>query len=177
MTKDEFKILVKGMKAVYAQPTFIPDNDAFNIWYELLKDIDYKTCAVAVQTYMSTEKFPPTIADIREKAANNAKVNELSEAEAWDKVRNAISRSAYYADYEYMNLPDDIKRAVGSPSQLRIWATDTEFNDSVIQSNFLRSYRAVKNRADTLSRLPMSIRERLAANTEYQKLIGEQNNE
>lgn len=29
MTREEFKTLVKGMKAVYAQPTFIPDQDAF----------------------------------------------------------------------------------------------------------------------------------------------------
>lgn len=27
MTREEFKTLVKGMKAVYAQPTFIPDQD------------------------------------------------------------------------------------------------------------------------------------------------------
>lgn len=31
MTREEFKTLVKGMKAVYAQPTFIPDQDAFNV--------------------------------------------------------------------------------------------------------------------------------------------------
>ena len=30
MEREEFKILVKAMKAVYAQPTFIPDKDAFD---------------------------------------------------------------------------------------------------------------------------------------------------
>lgn len=68
MTREEFKTLVKGMKAVYAQPTFIPDQDAFNVWFELLKDIPYQQANVAIQKYMLTEKFPPTIADIREKA-------------------------------------------------------------------------------------------------------------
>lgn len=67
MTREEFKTLVKGMKAVYAQPTFIPDQDAFNVWFELLKDIPYQQANVAIQKYMLTEKFPPTIADIREK--------------------------------------------------------------------------------------------------------------
>ena len=66
MTREEFKTLVKGMKAVYAQPTFIPDQDAFNVWFELLKDIPYQQANVAIQKYMLTEKFPPTIADIRE---------------------------------------------------------------------------------------------------------------
>ena len=49
MTREEFKTLVKGMKAVYAQPTFIPDQDAFNVWFELLKDIPYQQANVAIQ--------------------------------------------------------------------------------------------------------------------------------
>ena len=39
MEREEFKILVKAMKAVYAQPTFIPDKDAFDVWYGLLQDV------------------------------------------------------------------------------------------------------------------------------------------
>ena len=56
MTREEFKTLVKGMKAVYAQPTFIPDQDAFNVWFELLKDIPYQQANVAIQKYMLTEQ-------------------------------------------------------------------------------------------------------------------------
>lgn len=66
MTRDEFKILVKGMKAVYAQSTFIPDKDAFEMWFALLCDLPYKTANIAIQKYMLTEKFPPTPAEIRE---------------------------------------------------------------------------------------------------------------
>lgn len=175
MTKDEFKILVKGMKAVYTQPTFIPDNDAFNVWYELLKDVDYKTCAVAIQTYMSTEKFPPTIADIREKVFTNANVNQLGEAEAWDMVRKAISDSSYHSEERFSEFPDDVKRAVGSPSQLRIWATDTEFNDSVVQSQFLRSYRERCKKSEEFARLPANVQALITSTTV--KMIGEQNNE
>lgn len=169
MTREEFKVLVKGMKSVYAQPTFIPDNDAFNVWYELLKDIDYKTCAIAIQTYMSTEKFPPTIADIRAKV--NINPEQITEAEAWDMVRKAISNSSYNSEKEFGRLPEEVKRAVGSPSQLRVWATDTEFNDSVVQSNFMRSYREMNKRAEEVARLPESIRTMIAGTT--QKLIGD----
>lgn len=38
MEREQFKVLVKAMKAVYAQPTFIPDQDAFNVWFALLRD-------------------------------------------------------------------------------------------------------------------------------------------
>lgn len=67
MEREQFKVLVKAMKAVYAQPTFIPDQDAFNVWFALLGDLPYKQAELAVQKHMATEKFPPTIADIRER--------------------------------------------------------------------------------------------------------------
>ena len=65
MEREEFKILVKAMKAVYAQPTFIPDKDAFNVWYGLLQDLPYEQANLAIQKYMTSERFPPTIAEIR----------------------------------------------------------------------------------------------------------------
>ncbi len=68
MTKEEFKILCKIMKAVYPQPTFLPDAYAFKVWYELLEDLDYTVAQAAIEKYILTNKFPPTIADIREYA-------------------------------------------------------------------------------------------------------------
>ena len=100
MEREQFKVLVKAMKAVYAQPTFIPDQDAFNVWFALLGDLPYKQAELAVQKHMATEKFPPTIADIREKAEQitSVKETEMSELEAWAIVRKAIGRSNYYAE-------------------------------------------------------------------------------
>lgn len=51
MEREEFKILVKAMKAVYAQPTFIPDKDAFDVWYGLLQDLPYEQANLAIQKY------------------------------------------------------------------------------------------------------------------------------
>ena len=111
MEREQFKVLVKAMKAVYAQPTFIPDQDAFNVWFALLGDLPYKQAELAVQKHMATEKFPPTIADIREKAEQitSVKETEMSELEAWAIVRKAIGRSNYYAEEEFEKLPEACK--------------------------------------------------------------------
>ena len=121
MEREQFKVLVKAMKAVYAQPTFIPDQDAFNVWFALLGDLPYKQAELAVQKHMATEKFPPTIADIREKAEQitSVKETEMSELEAWAIVRKAIGRSNYYAEEEFEKLPEACKMAVGNPSNLQ----------------------------------------------------------
>ena len=153
MTRGEFKTLVKGMKAVYAQPTFIPDQDAFNVWFELLKDIPYQQANVAIQKYMLTEKFPPTIADIREKATQIVESvdSSMSELEAWSLVRKAIRNSGYHSVEEFEKLPEACQRAVGSAANLKEWALmDSERVETVEQSHFIRNYRTTVQRISRL---------------------------
>lgn len=172
MTREEFSIIVKGLKAVYTQQTFIPDKDAFNVWYELLKDIDYANCNMAVQRYIISERFPPTIADIRAYVFKNDKSNNgLNESYAWSLVRKAISDSSYHSEERFNELPETIQKAVGSANQLRVWATDGDFNDGVVQSNFLRSYRQVIETNQKMDILPQNLRN-MIENTSC-RMIGE----
>lgn len=92
MNYDEFKVLVKGMKAVYTQPTFLPDRDAVNVWYKLLQDIDYNVANAAIQKYMLTQKFPPTIADIREMAATVSNGDKPLWSDGWEQVLKNIRK-------------------------------------------------------------------------------------
>lgn len=165
MKRDEFKILVKSMKAVYAQPTFLPDQDAFNVWYALLKDLPYELASMAVQKHMLTEKFPPTIADLRAKANEIVErpAEEMSELEAWALVRKAIGNSNYHAEEEFARLPEVCRIAVGSPANLREWAMmDSDQVATVEQSHFIRNYRAAAKRMTEDRKLPPVFRERIA---------------
>ena len=85
MSFEEFKILVKGLKAVYSEPWFLPDADAIKIWYQLLADLDYKTLSVAIQRYMMLNSKAPTIADLREMAAKVVTKEVADWSEAWEK--------------------------------------------------------------------------------------------
>lgn len=110
MNYDEFKVLVKGMKAVYTQPTFLPDREAVNVWYKLLEDIDFTVANVAIQKYMLTQKFPPTIADIREMAATVENGDKPLWSDGWDKVLRAVKKYGSYRPVEAMESLDDITR-------------------------------------------------------------------
>ena len=151
MTKDQFKILVKAMKAVYTNPGFIPDNDAFDVWYSMLKDLDYALASRAVQMHMQTEETPPTVAGIRKQSAKLKadETDDLNETAAWSLVLKAIRRSTYYSDEEFAKLPPVVQRAVSSPRQLREWATLEDVDGktlTVIQSNFQRTFRVEQQR-------------------------------
>lgn len=151
MTREQFKVLVKAMKAVYTNPGFIPDQDAFDVWYSMLKDLDYAIASRAVQMHLQTEETPPTVAGIRKQFAK-LKVDEaddLNETAAWSLVLKAIRRSTYYSEEEFAKLPATVQRAVASPKQLREWATLEDVDGktlTVIQSNFQRTFRAEQQR-------------------------------
>lgn len=157
MTRDEFKILVKAMKAVYSSENFIADKDAFDVWYELLKDLSYEQANLAIQKYMATEKFPPTIADIRTKATEIIVPAEesMSELQAWALVYRAIENSGYHSEEEFEKLPEACKIAVGTPANLKEWAL-MELNQvvTVEQSHFIRNYRTALQRMKEDAKLP-----------------------
>lgn len=151
MTKEQFKILVKAMKAVYTQPTFIPDQDAFDVWYSMLKDLDYAVASRAVKMYMQTEETPPTVAGIRKQAAKLRadESDDLNETDAWSLVWKAIRNSGYHAEEEFAKLPSVVQRAVHSPEQLREWALLENIDGktvTVLQSDFQRTFRVEQQR-------------------------------
>ena len=85
---------------------------------------------------MLTEKFPPTIADIREKATQIVESvdSSMSELEAWSLVRKAVRNSGYHSVEEFEKLPEACQRAVGSAANLKEWALmDSERVETVEQ--------------------------------------------
>lgn len=151
MTREQFKVLVKAMKAVYTNPGFIPDQDAFDVWYSMLKDLDYAIASWAVQMHLQMEESPPTVAGIRKQSVKLKadETDDLNETAAWSLVLKAIRRSTYYSEEEFEKLPATVQRAVASPKQLREWATLEDVDGktlTVIQSNFQRTFRVEQQR-------------------------------
>lgn len=145
MTESEFAKIVAGLKAVYADPKYIEGKMAMETWYNLLKDLDYKTASMATQAYMQTEKFPPTPADIRRYASQitSPLTNDMSEVEAWGMVSKAICNSLYHSEEEFNRLPKLIQQTLGNHIRLRELAQlESSELQTVEASNFMRSYRA-----------------------------------
>ena len=159
MTRDEVKRMIHIIVATY--PNFKSDNltDTVDAWYFFLAEYSGKDVADALRLYVSTsgKGFPPSVDQIIS-LIHKPKENEgLTEGVAWSLVMNAISRSTYYSEEEFAKFPAEVQQAVGSPSQLKMWAMDENFNQSVVMSNFQRAYRAVMDRK-RFERKPESIK-------------------
>ena len=131
-------------------------------WHSFFADDDYKIVEAAVRAHIatSTDHFMPNVGQIKEEIRKLTAPDELSEAEAWAKVSKALSNGLYGYKEEYAKLPPAVQRAVGTPQTLREWAMlDTETVQSVIASNFQRSYRAAAKQEAELAKLPPGFRD------------------
>ena len=108
---------------------------------------------------MSTNRFPPTIADLREISTEISTPEMMNEGDAWALVYRAICNSGYHAREEFEKLPVECQRAIGNPAILKEWAllNISEVN-TVIQSNFMRSYKVECRRSQERNQLPESTR-------------------
>ena len=96
-------------------------------------------------------------------------VIKRTEMDAWGMVRRAIGDSAYHASERFEELPEVVKKAVGGPQNLREWSQmDSDTVGSVIQSNFLRTYRVVRNREREMAQMSPSLRKVIGMVTQKQ---------
>lgn len=71
----------------------------------------------------------------------------------------ALRNGTYGAVEEFNKLPPLVRQAVGMPDNLKNWATaDYQTIETVIQSNFLRTYEVVVKRANEINRMPDNIK-------------------
>lgn len=141
-----------------------------NLWAKAFVDDAYAVVSAAVMSHIvsDTNRFMPPIGVIKAKTAEMIKPDEMTEQEAWGLVAKALRNSTYGADEEYAKLPPAVQRAVGGASQLRDWAMmDTETVQSVVASNFQRSYRVTSQRERDWEKLPSGVKQFIGELTEH----------
>jgi hypothetical protein len=157
MDREQFKILVKGMKAIYSQPTFIPDQDAFNMWYALMGDLPYEVCNVAIQKYMLTNKFPPTVAELRELAANAVNGDPLTWGESWERALNAVRKYGSYNKMEALNSLDPLTRkCVESIGYMELCMSE---NIMVERAHYQKVFEVYSKREQTEKQMPLGLQQ------------------
>lgn len=137
MTEKEFSILVKGMKAIYAQPTFIPDAYAFKVWFSLLEDLDYKDASAAIQKHMQTSPYPPTVADIRKQIVDIKSPDLKTDEQYFLEIKEAVQKSTYYSKEAFEGLSDVAKAVVRDASNLKTWAIEDERTFNEVQKSYI----------------------------------------
>ncbi|KAK8835469.1 hypothetical protein M9Y10_004573, partial [Tritrichomonas musculus] len=156
------KILKKAYPNFYKGFSKGDSKDAIDLWAMMFEDEDVFTVANAVKAHIAMDEkgFPPVIGQIKSKIQSLSRKSIVTEFEAWEKVKNAVRNSLYNSGEEYAKLPENIQKLIGSSSTLREWAMlDISELDTVVQSNFMRSYRAGVEYEKEYLAMPKSVRE------------------
>ena len=157
---EDFRTLVRALQAAYTRESFIPNEYTFNLWYTTLQDIPYPSLNKACQNYIMTNKFPPTIADIRQLAYDlSAQPDELPSA-AWNQLLRAL-REAYAPDSEevWNQLPDITKKIVGGYATFRAWGnTELSALESVQRPMFVKRFEEYSQRERQAAAIPQALR-------------------
>ena len=168
-TKEILKVLRVGYPNFYKGLTKPEADEIIDLWSTMFASEPVKIVIEAVKSLMCTLKFPPTIADVKEKISLITQPTQMSEMEAWQMVKSAINY--YNAAQTFERLPPILRRIIGSPNQLREWAImEAETVNSVVQSNFMRSYKAVVAQEKERTMLPESTKQMIAGLAERMAL-------
>ena len=143
-----------------------------NLWADMLADYDGRIVMGAVKTLLAEDReFAPSIGQIQTRVKEIMSNEELSEGEAWARVSKACSNGLYGYKEEYAKLPLEVQKAVGCAEQLRAWAMiDIDEFQTVVASNFMRSYKVTKKREEFMQALPEEVKRLLTEATQRMAL-------
>lgn len=161
MTREQVGKLLMTIQAYY--PNYNPPDKeiTLNAWYIMLAEYPEELVLQALRACIATNTsgFAPDVGQIMSKIQTISQPQELDGMAAWGLVSKALRNGTYGAVEEFNKLPPLVKQAVGMPDNLKNWATsDYQTIETVIQSNFLRTYETVIKRANEINRMPDDIK-------------------
>ena len=161
MTREETVEIIHIICDCY--PNFKPEDLSRTIdaWQVMLEEYSCEQVAVALKAYITsnTSGFAPSVGEIVAKIQLVSQPQGLDGMTAWGLVSKALRNGTYGAVEEFNKLPPLVKQAVGMPDNLKNWATsDYQTIETVIQSNFLRTYEVIVKRANEINRMPNNIK-------------------
>lgn len=161
MTEEQVGKLLMTIQAYY--PNYNPPDKkvTLNAWYIMLAEYPEELVLQALRACIATNTsgFAPDVGQIMSKIQTISQPQELDGMTAWGLVSKALRNGTYGAVEEFNKLPPLVKQAVGMPDNLKNWATsDYQTIETVIQSNFLRTYETVVKRVNEINRMPDNIK-------------------
>lgn len=156
MSEKEFGLFAMALKTYFPKDNLFPNKQAVDLWYRILNDIDYKTAELFLQKWVATNKWSPSIADIREGCANITHGEMQDWGKAWEQVEKAIRYFGMYREDEAYASMDEITEEV--TRRLGFKEICMSENIQVDRANFRMIYEQVIQRKKTDRQVKPDIR-------------------
>jgi hypothetical protein len=167
MTQKEMTVVLKMLSEAYQN--FELSEAKFQVWYELLGDLDFEVVKVAVETLVLQSSFVPTIADIRKKVLEI--VNPLPDAsEAYLEVREAIKKYGYDGGSTALKHLSPLTAEVCKRLGWRNICLSE--NPEAIREQFFTLYSELRDKAEKDLLVPEHVKQKMIALQTNHKALG-----
>lgn len=168
MNKKDFAIFASALRTYYPKEKLLPNEQAMELWYNQLQDIPYQVAEAVLIKWVATNKWSPSIAEIREQAAAIVSGETKDWGEAWESVVRAIRYYGSYKEDEALESLDEVTRQTVKQLGFKNLCFSEELN--IERANFRMIYEQNAKRQKERSQLPPKYRELLSKVT---LMIGE----
>lgn len=165
MTESETAKVLSIISAIW--PSFNNNRDVrvtINVWAKLFENESYEQVSAAVLAFANTDTkgFAPMPGALKNLISQAAEPEQMTETEAWALVSKALRNGLYGHEEEFRKLPENIQGVLGDSKILHEWAMlDESQVQTVVASNFQRSYRARQAYVRETAKIPPAIRQQL----------------
>ena len=166
MTREDTIKILSVLRGAY--PAFYRDitkqeaESTIALWESMFDEEPYELVGAAVKAFIAGDGkgFPPAIGQIKERIRQITTPEDMTEQEAWAMVSKALRNSTYGSAEEFAKLPQEVQAVVHDPGQLKQWAmSPADEVETVIASNFMRSFRAKQKASKEYMALPTSVKQ------------------
>lgn len=160
MDKKEFAIFADALKTYYPRETLLPNPQAMELWYRELQDIPYAVAEAALRKWVSTQKWSPSIAEIRELTSSIRHGDLPDWGEGWHQVQKAIRRYGYYNTKAALDSLDPLTRQCVERLGFRELCMSE--NITADRANFRIVYETLAKREKTNQQMALPLQETIA---------------
>jgi hypothetical protein len=161
MTRDETKTVLAMMATVYPKNLLPEVTDlTVNVWFQLLQDIPFKAVSAAVAAWLATNRYPPTIADLREIIVRKETANDLTPDQAWSKLTVAIRKYGHTQTDMAAGYLGDLWQTIKVDWPYYCGMLESEMPNE--KARFIRMYTAKAKRDKEQLQIPTAIRKALS---------------
>lgn len=157
MDKREFSLFSMALRAYYPKENLLPSKESMQLWHKQLEDIPYKVAEAGLNKWVATNKWSPSIADIREMAISVTQKGLPQWGEAWQEVCTAIRRYGSYRVGEALNSLSPLARQ--ATQQIGFMNLCMSENPATDRANFRMIYERLAEREKMNKQLPKPLQE------------------
>lgn len=160
MDAHDFAVWVSALQTYYPRFNLLPNKEAIELWYRELNDIPIDVLSTALRKWVTTERWPPSIAELRALCSEITQGKAPDWGEAWRETMRAVGRYGYMQESAAMAaIPPLTRKAVSFIGWQDICASESP---EILRAQFRQIYESVARREVEDRQLPPALKETIA---------------